>query len=78
MDYTNFIHNIRKIRMCEGITAKELSKRCKLKQMKRISDIEEGRGKPTLNEIISICNELGIKIDNMIYGKVKITYHWEE
>ena len=73
MDYTNFINNIRKIRMCEGVTASELSKRCKLKQMKRISDIEDGRGKPSIDEVISICKELNFKIDAMLNGKVKIT-----
>jgi len=77
MDYTNFINNIRKIRTCEGITANELSKKCELKQMKRIADIEDGRGKPSIDEVVMICKELGFKIDDMINGEVTITYQWE-
>jgi len=77
MDYTNFINNLRIIRMCEGLTAKELSKRCGLRQMKRIADIEDGRGKPDINEVVNICKELNIKIDAMINDKVKIKYEWE-
>ena len=77
MDYTNFINNLRIIRTCEGITAKELSKRCELRQMKRIADIEDGRGNPDINEVVSICKELNIKIDAMINDKVKIRYEWE-
>ena len=63
--------------MCEGLTAKELSKRCGLRQMKRIADIEDGRGKPDINEVVNICKELNIKIDAMINDKVKIKYEWE-
>lgn len=77
MDYSNFINNLRIIRMCEGITAKELSKRCGLRQLKRIADIENGRGKPSIEEIVSICKELNFKIDAMLNDKVKINYQWE-
>jgi len=63
--------------MCNSITANELSKKCKLRQIKRISDLEEGRGKPTLDEVVSICNELGFKMDDMLHKKVVITYGWE-
>jgi len=77
MDYTKFIKNLKIIRTCEGMTAKELSKKCKLRQLKRIADIEDGRGKPSLDEVIAICKELNMKIDPMLNETVSINYHWD-
>ena len=76
MNYTNFIYNIRVIRMSQGITAKELSEKSGCRQLKRISDIEDGRGKPNIDEIVIICKLFGVKIDQMINDRVKVKYLW--
>lgn len=41
--------------------------------MKRISDIEEGRGKPSIEEISSICDYFGYPIDDMMKRKAIVT-----
>ena len=51
MDFTKFRHNLKVIRTLHGITAKELCENCSLRQIKRIDDIEDGRGKPSLDEV---------------------------
>lgn len=77
MDFTKFRQNLKIVRASKGLTAKELSKKCDLRQMKRVADIEEGRGKPTLVEVVSICTELNVTIDNMLSGTVIIKYSWK-
>lgn len=71
------MYNLRTIRACKGLSAKRLSELCKLKQIKRISDIEEGRGKPSIEEIISICKILEVKIDDMINNEVIASFSWK-
>lgn len=59
-------------RFFKDMTAAELSKKARLRQMKRAADIEDGRGLPTLEEVCKICNALGQPIDSMLYKKAKI------
>lgn len=73
IDFEIFRQNLRTIRDARGKTSKELSIDLKLRQQKRISDIEEGRGKPTLEEINTICNYFGYPIDDMIKRKAIVT-----
>jgi len=72
-DYAIFRRNLSRIRAAKGISARELSDTCKLKQMKRIHDIEEGRGQPSLDEVCIICKELGFGLDQMLYSEATTT-----
>lgn len=62
-----FIRNLKIVRSARIMTAAELSERSDLRQLKRISDIEDGRGAPTLEEVKSICKVLDCSIDDMLY-----------
>jgi transcriptional regulator with XRE-family HTH domain len=73
IDFDIFRENLRIIRDARGKSSKQISIDLKLRQMKRIADIEEGRGKPTLEEVNSICNYFGYPIDDMINRKAIIT-----
>jgi transcriptional regulator with XRE-family HTH domain len=73
VDYLIFRNNITKIRSSKGWTAKDLSEKAELRQLKRISDIEDGRGSPNLEEVCSICRVLGYPIDKMLYHEANVT-----
>lgn len=77
MDFINFIYNLKAIRTSSGLTASELSKQCGFKQVKRISDFECGRCKPLLDEVNTICEVLGVTMDQMLKQKVIVKYEWE-
>jgi transcriptional regulator with XRE-family HTH domain len=69
-----FIENLRIVRNAHGITAEDLSMRCVFKTKRRVSDIEGMRGSLKLEELIVICNVLGVPIDEMLYKKVTISF----
>lgn len=73
IDFDIFRENLRIIRKVREKTSKELSIDLNMKQMKRISDIEEGRGKPSLEEIHAISNYFGYPIDDMLNKKAIVT-----
>lgn len=74
LNLTNFRTNLQRVRAFYGWSSKELSEKAKLRQLKRISDIEEGRGNPTLDEIHSICFTLDLSIDDMLYKHPKLKF----
>jgi transcriptional regulator with XRE-family HTH domain len=67
IDFDIFRENLKKARYIKDMTAKEVSFRAGLKQQKRVADIEEGRGKPTLEEVFSICVAVEQSIDSMLH-----------
>jgi transcriptional regulator with XRE-family HTH domain len=73
IDYKIFRQNLVKLRAVRGMSAKDLSIEAGLRQPKRILDIEEGRGAPSLDEVCAICKVLGYKIDEMLYVDAKVT-----
>lgn len=75
-DLSLFRKNLIKVRVAKGVSARELSVQSNLRQFKRISDIEEGRGNPSLEEICSICKTLGYSIDEMIYKEAIVNVSW--
>lgn len=48
------------------ITSKDLSDALGMKQQKRVSDIEEGRGLPTLEEINAAAVYFKVSIDDIL------------
>jgi transcriptional regulator with XRE-family HTH domain len=76
-DFLIFRRNITKIRAARAMSARELSELAKLKQQKRILDIEEGRGMPSLEEVCSICKTLGYSIDEMLYKEATVTVNFK-
>lgn len=77
IDFEKFRYNLKKARYISEMSAKELSIAAGLKQHKRILDIEEGRGKPSLEEVISICNILQQPIDNMLHNESEMGLTWK-
>ena len=76
-EYSIFRRNIARVRVVRGMSARELSEKAQLKQLKRVSDIEEGRGCPTLDEVCAICKVLGYSIDEMLYKEAKATVNFD-
>lgn len=76
IDFTIFRNNLRKARYLNELSARELSEKAGLRQMKRIADIEEGRGKPTIEEVYAICEVLKQPIDSMLKTESKIVIEY--
>ena len=76
-DFEKFRKNLRMARYIKEMTSKELSVAAGLKQQKRVSDIEDGRGKPTLEEVIALCNILSQPIDFMLNNTAKMKLDWQ-
>lgn len=75
-DLITFRINLKTVRESMGLTQKELSIRCKLRQQKRVADIEEGRGNPSLDEILSICEAVNMPIDSMLKRQAQISINF--
>lgn len=73
-----FRNNMRTVRGAKGISGPELSKTANLKQMKRAHDIEEGRGHPSIEEVVAICKALEVSIDDMLFREVEININFKE
>lgn len=73
VDFTIFRSNLKNARKVLDISAKELSERAKLKQAKRVSDIEDGRGSPSIEEIYALCEVLNVSIDDMMKKQSIVT-----
>lgn len=74
--YGIFRRNLTKLRAIRGISARELSEQLKLKSKSRIWDIEEGRGKLSLEEVCEICKFFGYGIDEMLYKEANSTINF--
>ena len=77
VDFAKFRINLRKARTIKELTAKELSEQAGLKQLKRVADIEEGRGSPSLDEVHSLCVVLGQPMDEMLGLESEICLRWK-
>jgi len=73
IDFAIFRKNLKILRRAYDLSAKELSEKSGMKQIKRISDLEDGRGSPSIEEIYSICHVLGISIDKIMFHELRIT-----
>jgi DNA-binding XRE family transcriptional regulator len=76
-DFEKFRRNLYKARTIQEMTARDLASAAGLKQMKRILDIEEGRGKPSLDEVLAICHVLQQPIDNMLNNECEMSLDWK-
>lgn len=76
-DFEKFRINLKLARYIKEMTAKELSVAADLKQQKRVADIEEGRGKPSLEEVRILCNILGQPIDHMLNNTAEMKLEWK-
>lgn len=76
IDFNIFRENLKKARNIKELSAKDLSNECGLRQQKRIADIEEGRGKPSIEEVYKICEVLGQSMEMMMKysGRVHLDF----
>jgi DNA-binding XRE family transcriptional regulator len=76
--YTVFRRNLRRLRGIRAISANAMSKELSLKAVKRIIDLEEGRGTPSLEEVAAIAKYLDQTIDNILYKEAIIKVEFDE
>lgn len=74
LSFDLFRQNLARVRAFKGMSAEQVADRADLRQKKRCHDIEEGRGKPTLEEVAIICDVLHVGIDDMLYRHPRITF----
>ncbi len=77
MAYEIFRRNLVKLRGLRSISARELTSELQLKSPKRILDIEDGKGKLTLEEVCEIAKFFGYGIDEMLYKEAKTTVNFD-
>ena len=65
MDYIILGKNIRKHRLMLGLKQAELAEKCDCSES-HIGQIENGRGKPSLEMCVRIANALGVTIDQLL------------
>jgi transcriptional regulator with XRE-family HTH domain len=73
-NFTIFRKNIRTLRRASSEkSSNEVSKEMKLKSVKRLADLEgEGRGIPSLDEVITIANYYKVPIDTLLKKEIKL------
>ncbi|HMK58329.1 MAG TPA: helix-turn-helix transcriptional regulator [Nitrososphaeraceae archaeon] len=74
VDLAIFRNNLKVLRSVHRLSARELAVKADLRQLKRISDFEDGRGKPSLDELYSICITLNVSLDEILNKELRITY----
>lgn len=72
IDFQFFRNNLKTLRLAKDLTAKDLSERAGLRQLKRISDLEGGKGLPSLDEVYSISLALDISMCDLLFKELKI------
>jgi transcriptional regulator with XRE-family HTH domain len=72
IDFAIFRNNLKTLRAAHGISAKDLSVQAGMRQQKRISDIEEGKGSPSLDEIYSVSLIFKTSLDQLLFHELKI------
>ncbi len=75
--YSLFRKNLRRVRAVKGMTAKDFSELCKLRNPHRVSMLEEGRGCPSLEEVVQISEATGYSTDQLLFRKAIVTLIWE-
>jgi transcriptional regulator with XRE-family HTH domain len=73
IDFDIFRNNLRTLRQVHNFTAKDLSIKAEMKQQKRVSDIEEGKGSPSLDEIYTLSLIFNTSIDRLLFQELRIT-----
>jgi DNA-binding XRE family transcriptional regulator len=69
-----FRENLKTVRIARGFSGADLGDCANLSpKTKRVHDIEEGRGAPTLAEVIALCETLEVPIDAMLKHNAEAT-----
>jgi len=72
MDTQYFRRNLKILRNVHDISSKDLSQKIGLRQLKRISDLEDGKGSPSLDEVHLISRHFGVPLDKLLYKDLKV------
>lgn len=70
----NAMLNIAIIRGARGLSQLELTRVCNLKSSKRVNDLESGRCRLSIDELIKIADYFGVSIDGLLKRKAKIEF----
>lgn len=72
-DYRNFPDNLRVLRMFLGYnSAADFARAIKLKDTKRLAEVEKGRLKPTKKEIETIVKQSGYSLGQLLCRKFSL------
>lgn len=76
-DFSKFEKNMRTLRNLKQWTLKDAAKLALLKPNSRWEQLEYGRGYPSLQEIMSICEILEVTIDDMLNKECVVTIEFK-
>ena len=74
MLYEKFRTNLRVLRGKTDVSAVDLSKQIGLESGARISNLEYGKGNPTVEELVLITKYFCISIDDILHKEAVITF----
>lgn len=70
----NAMLNIAIIRGARGLSQLQLARDCNLKSAKRVNDLESGRCRLSIDELITIADYFHVSIDGLLKRKAKIEF----
>ena len=74
MLYEKFRTNLRVLRGKTDVSAVDLSKEIGLESGARISNLEYGKGNPTVEELVLISKFFNVTIDDLLHKEAVITF----
>lgn len=72
--YDKFYNNLRLLVATETISMTDLAREIGMQSGTRIANLTYGRGKPEMEEIITIAKHYKCTIDNLLYKSVQISW----
>lgn len=72
--YEKFYRNLRILHGSSNLSGTDLAKKLGLKNGARFLALQYGRGNPTIEELIAICNHFKISLDDIMSKEAKIKF----
>lgn len=74
-EFEIFRYNLRLLRASVGKSAAELAAELKLRTLKRINDLEEGRiSQPKFEEVLLFAKYFNVTLDQLLYQKAEVSF----
>lgn len=74
-EFEIFRYNLRLLRASVNKSASELSNELKLRTLKRINDLEEGRtSQPKFEEVLLLAKYFNVTLDQILYQKAQVSF----
>lgn len=72
--FEKFYRNLRVLHGSSNLSGVEIAKKLGMKNGARFLDLQYGRGNPTLEELLSICNYFKISMDDIMNKNATIKF----